>query len=245
MKITFVIPAFNEEKYIRPCLESIMREIHVSGFDAEVIAVNNASTDGTKAVALSVPGVRVIDENRKGVVRARQAGFRAATGDLIANIDADVMVPEGWLVKVVGEFERDENLVAVSGPYIYYDAPPYQKILISLFYSFSLILYHIGYSLFRVGAMAQGGNFVIRKSALQKINGYDTSIDFYGDDTDAAQSLSAVGKVKWSGKIAVLSSSRRLEGEGIFRMGIRYAMNYFWVTCMGRPFTKEHKDIRS
>ena len=115
MKLSFVVPAYNEEAYLGSCLGSIVREIEQTRYEAEIIVVNNASTDMTKAIASSYAFVTVVDEPRKGIVKARDAGYRAAKGDLIANIDADNMLPAGWLEKVVRSF-RNGKLVALSGP---------------------------------------------------------------------------------------------------------------------------------
>ena len=79
-RISFVVPAFNEEAYIRRSLLSIRREIRLAGCDAQVIVVNNASTDATRELAASFAGVIVIDEPVRGLVQARSAGSRAATG---------------------------------------------------------------------------------------------------------------------------------------------------------------------
>ena len=106
LKLSFVIPAYNEEACLAGCLASIIGRIGQAGADAEVIVVNNGSTDATRRIALSFPGVTVVDEPIKGLSRARQAGYSAAAGDLIANVDADNMLPEGWLEKVLGEFSE-------------------------------------------------------------------------------------------------------------------------------------------
>ena len=78
MKLSFVIPAYNEEAYIGKCLESIIKEIERTGQDAEIVVVNNASTDSTGAVASFYPAVIVVDESHKGIVCARDAGYRTA-----------------------------------------------------------------------------------------------------------------------------------------------------------------------
>src|SRR4051812_44821998 len=92
-----VVPAHNEESRLPRCLEAILAEIERVGCIAEVIVVDNARTDRTGTVAASFPRVRVVAETVKGLSQARQAGFAASTGWLIANIDADTIVPEGWL----------------------------------------------------------------------------------------------------------------------------------------------------
>src|SRR5690606_34277315 len=126
MKLAFVIPAYNEEALIGKCLESVLAEIKRSGADADVIVVNNASKDRTGEIARSFEGVRVVDEPKKGLVNARHAGFAASEGyELVANIDSDTIVPEGWLDTVLSEFAKDPKLVCLSGPYVYYDMAPH------------------------------------------------------------------------------------------------------------------------
>lgn len=244
MKVSFVIPAYNEEEWIGRCIESAMKEVTRHGGHAEVIVVNNASTDRTKDIALSFPGVKVVDEPRKGVQRARQAGYLASSNDLLAYIDADTIVPEGWLDRVVREFSADEDLVALSGPYVYYDISIAERILVRVFYLVGYAFYKLN-RLFGLGAMIQGGNFVVRRRILEKIGGHNTAIDFYGDDTDMARRFVQVGTVKWTFDLPMHSSGRRLRHEGIWKMGVRYALNFLWTTYLGRPFSKRYIDVRT
>lgn len=116
MKLSFVIPAYNEEAMIHGCLASIVGELAKGSYNAEVLVVNNSSTDRTKEIALSFPHVTVVDEMRKGLVFARRAGFLASSGDIIANVDADTRLTKGWVDTVMREFTKDEKLVALSGP---------------------------------------------------------------------------------------------------------------------------------
>ena len=245
MKISFVIPAFNEEDRVVPCLQSVMRALASGAYDAEVILVNNASTDQTRERAATIAGVRVIDEPCKGLVRARDTGFRASDGQLIANIDADTILPPGWIETVLDEFRRDGRLAALSGPLIYLDLPVVTRGFIRVFYGLAYAAHLVMQCVFHVGAMIQGGNFVVRRSALEAIGGYNTAIDFYGEDTDIARRLSKKGRVKWTFRLPIYSSGRRLMEEGIVRVAARYALNFFWVTFFGRPWTKKHTDIRT
>lgn len=212
--------------------------------DAEVIVVNNASTDRTGDVARAHAWVRTVDEPRKGLVRARHAGFMAATGKLIANIDADTMPPEGWLATVLAEFSRDEHLAALSGPFIYHDLPLSHRAFTRLFYIAGYLSYLANHYVFRTGAMLQGGNFVVRRTHLEQAGGFDTSIEFYGEDTDVARRIGRVGKVKWTFRLPMYASGRRLKHEGIVVTGARYAANYFYVLVRGKPLTATYTDIR-
>jgi cellulose synthase/poly-beta-1,6-N-acetylglucosamine synthase-like glycosyltransferase len=206
--------------------------------------VNNASIDNTKEIAQSFPGVTVIDEMKKGLVHARRAGYEACTAELVANIDADTELPEGWITTVLETFKKSPALVALSGPYIYHDMAWYNRALVRGFYYFAYLLYLLNRFVFKVGSMIQGGNFVIRRSAWNKAGGFDTSIAFYGEDTDVAMRLHKIGPVKWTFKLPMNTSGRRLEKEGVFQTAGTYTLNYLWVTFRGKPYTKDYSDIR-
>lgn len=244
MKLSFVIPAYNEENYLGDCLDAIIRETRGAPYDTEIIVVDNASTDGTANVAKRYPEVKVVYEPEKGIVRARRAGYLAATGDLIANVDADTRITPGWVKKVMDAFAKDPKLVAFSGPFIYYDVPRKVQIFTRFFYYVSFFFYLTSRFVFHVGSVLQGGNFVVRRSALDKIGGYDPTIAFYGEDTDIARRMSKVGKVKFTFKLPAYSSGRRLAKEGGLTTGLRYAMNYFWIIFFKRPYTKSYNDFR-
>lgn len=246
MKISFSIPAYNEEHRIGRCLEAVQKEIVRSGMegDAEIVVVNNASTDRTKVIASRFAGVKVVDETRKGLTWARQAGFEHSSGELVANVDSDTMVPPGWLDTVVREFDRNKNLVALSGPFIYYDLSPAKRFWVKCFYGVGYATYAFNKHILRAGAMLQGGNFIVRRSAMQKIGGFDTSIRFYGEDTDVARRLVKVGDVLWTFRLPTYASGRRLSQEGVLKMGGRYALNYLWTTFAKKPWSEEYVDIR-
>jgi glycosyltransferase involved in cell wall biosynthesis len=262
MRLSFVVPAYNEEAYLPACLEAILLQtVALPAGIAEIIVVNNASTDRTRDVALSFPGVILVNEPRKGLTFARQAGFAAATGDLIANVDADSRLTPGWVAQVLQAFEADalrvatsdamtskharkRALVALSGPILYYDLTPRQRLLVHVFYLTAWATYVINRYILRVGSMVQGGNFVTSRQALEDIGGFNTAISFYGEDTDIARRLNAVGEVRFTFDLKMFSSARRLKNEGILTMAARYSINYLWTTFLKRPFTDTYTDIR-
>ena len=244
MLLSFVVPAYNEDAYLGDCIEAILRE--PAGLEAltEIIVVNNASTDGTRAVAERYPRVYVVDEPRKGLTYARQAGFLASSGTLVANVDSDSRLPAGWVDRVLREFRRDGGLVAVSGPLHYYDLTPKQRRAVWVFYGLAWATYATNRYLLRVGSMVQGGNFVVSRSALEKIGGFNLGISFYGEDTDIARRMHQVGEVLFTFDLKMRSSARRLKHEGMFTMAAKYGVNYFWTTFFKRPYTVEYSDIR-
>jgi glycosyltransferase involved in cell wall biosynthesis len=242
--ISFVVPAYNEEALIASCLSAIAAEIARTRYPAEIVVVNNNSTDRTREIALSVPGVTVVDEPQRGLVQARRAGCLAATGRLIANIDADTIVPSGWLDTVIAEFERSPGLVALSGPFVHYDVSRTVRIVVSVFYRFAFTTYLLVRFVFRAGSMMQGGNFVVRKSALAAANAFNPAFSFFGEDTELARRLSKVGAVKFSFALPAFSSGRRLTGQGLFSVAAQYSVNYLWAVLFKRPFTLIWLDFR-
>ncbi len=237
MKLSFVIPAHNEENYIGNCVASIQKELERSSKDAEIIVINNASTDRTAEVAKKYKNVRVVNEPAKGLVNARQKGLKEASGDLLAYLDADCVLNKGWIDIVFAQF-KNPSIVAISGPRRYYDMPAFKKFLADYGWWFAPVIYRL------VGYMLLGGNFVARRETLEKMGGFDTKIKFYGEDTDIARRLSEFGKVVFRMDFFVYSSGRRLMKEGVLKTYWVYAINFTWEVIFRKPFTKHYQDVR-
>lgn len=239
IEISFIIPAYNEEKFIVKCLSSILNETNKEKINYEIIVVNNNSKDKTKELVSKFKEVKIIDEYRQGLTFARQTGFLKSKGNLIANIDADTILTSKWIKTVLNEFNKNKNLVALSGPQIYYDVP--KKVLIYewIFYRIAYLTYLINKYILNKSSMIQGGNFVVRREALEKIGGFNTNILFWGEDTDIAKRLHQIGNVKFTFKLPIYASGRRLLKEGIFKTAWRYVLNYFYIIFFDKPFHSE------
>lgn len=125
MTISVVIPVFNEESTIGGCLDLLA--LHGEHLE-EVIVVNNCSTDRTADIVLEKKklfrDLRIIDEPHPGVIPARNAGINAATGTIVARIDADTRVQPGWAAALVDFFaETGDEFGAAMGPFNQYDMP--------------------------------------------------------------------------------------------------------------------------
>lgn len=237
MKISIVIPAYNEERYIKDCLSSIEKNL-VKDI-CEVIVVDNGSTDYTSRITQQFPFVTVLYEPRKGNSRARQKGLLSAKGDLVAFIDADTHITKDWTQIAFSEFTHNKNLVALSGPGIFYDLNGWYSIFISIYFNILLVpLSKITHS------VALCGNLVVRKDAIISIGGFDTTIEFYGDDTNIIRRLKEVGQVVFKTKFLVYTSARRLKREGIIKTGFTYALNFFSEKFFHTQITKKYLDIR-
>ncbi len=240
MKLSIVIPAYNEESYLGECLRHVLDEVAKTTDvgRVEVLVIDNASTDRTSEVAKGFPGVRVAHEPSKGPSHARQRGLDEARGAIIGYVDADTKMPSGWIRTVVQSFDADPGMVCVSGPYVYYDLPQVSKLLVRAYWRLAFPVSVL------TGYMAVGGNFAARRDCLLKIGGFDRSIAFYGDDTDIARRLSAVGRVRFLMELVMQTSARRLKAEGMFRSAAVYALNYLSEVFLKRPATTTYRDIR-
>lgn len=96
MKLSFVIPAHNEQALLPACLRSIHSAVSAAGLDYEIIVADDASTDAT-AQAARDGGARVVPVNLRQIAAVRNAGAAAATGDVLVFIDADTQLPAATL----------------------------------------------------------------------------------------------------------------------------------------------------
>ena len=124
--VSIVIPAYNEEDTILPCLESCIAQTVPA---PEIIVVNNKSTDKTVAIVREVqtlypdaPIILIEQADSQGITPTRNKGFDAATGDIIGRIDSDSIVEPNWVEETIKAFV-DPTVAAITGPVIYYEFP--------------------------------------------------------------------------------------------------------------------------
>ena len=213
----------------------------------EILVVDNASSDGTPRVAASRAEaareagaeLRVVTEPRKGLTRARQRGQQEARGAIVAWVDADTEMPAGWLERVRKAFAASPDVVCVSGPYRYIEQSRHQRALVRLYWRLLAIP-----SYWFTGYLAVGGNFAVRRDAVEKIGGFDETIAFYGEDTNIARRLAEVGKVVFDLKLEMPTSARRFAAEGLWRTAFAYVSSFVSEVVLKRPVIERYRDIR-
>lgn len=204
MKVSVVIPVYNEERYLRACLKSIMAQVEMPD---EIIVVDNNSTDKSVAIAKEFP-VKILTQKRQGISFTRNKGFNAAKYEIIVRTDADTRVPKHWIKHIKRAFERDPKLIGLSGPALFYDASKaMDKINLPMFMFLDSL-----YRLFVKHAFLFGPNMAIRKSAWEKVkNKVCNDNKQVHEDMDLSMHLAKYGKLKFDRKFPVYSSSRRLK----------------------------------
>jgi glycosyltransferase involved in cell wall biosynthesis len=234
--ISLIIPAYNEEAYLPACLDAVMA--HVAGKAVEIIVVDNNSTDSTRAVIERYPQVTYVFEPNKGITRARQRGFVNSKGDILCYVDADTRPPAGWIEQIWDQFGRDASLACLSGPYSFYDLSGLRNAVSNGWFVLARPLYNI------TGYMMVGGNFAIRRDVLERMGGFDETIEFYGEDVDIGKRAKQQGKVLFSPRFVMPTSGRRMQKQGFVRMAGIYCVNYFSIALRGRPASNNYIDVR-
>ena len=242
--VSFVVPAYNEEALIGSCLAAIVAEVSRTRCRAEIIVVDNGSTDATRQIALSISDVEVVDEPQRGLVQARRCGCLVSKGKFIANIDADTILPEGWLRTALAEFTRRPDLVALSGPVTPYDLRKSARLVAAGFYRCAYIVHLLTRFAVGTGSVMLGGNSIVSKRALEAAGGFNLEFRFWGEDAELARRLSKVGVVSFTPALRALSSGRRIAGEGLLKVFLRYSTNYLWIYLFKRPFSSSWSDFR-
>jgi GT2 family glycosyltransferase len=111
-KVSVVICAYDAERTLEECLESLTRLRYP---DFEVIIVDDGSTDRTREIAERYPQFRLISHENRGLSAARNDGIYAAKGEIVAFTDSDCAVDPDWLVFLVRRLVS-EDFAAVGGP---------------------------------------------------------------------------------------------------------------------------------
>ena len=204
MKVSVVIPAYNEEKFIKKCLTSVINQTVPAD---EIIVVNNNSTDKTKAIAKKF-GVRVVVEKKQGMTPARNRGFNSAKYEIIARCDADAVVPKDWIKLIKNNFEKGD-IDALSGPVFFNDSSPFK--------STSTLPSRIALGSLRLMSKGKrhltGPNMIITKEIWEKVKDIVNMDDKkVHEDMDLSLKIAKLGgKIGYDPNLIVGISARRLK----------------------------------
>ncbi|OGG00541.1 hypothetical protein A2Y99_04230, partial [Candidatus Gottesmanbacteria bacterium RBG_13_37_7] len=187
--ISVVIPAYNEERYLPLCLESLKKQTFT---DFEIIVIDNNCTDKTAVIAKKF-GVKMVKEKIQGMIPARNRGFDEARTDFIARTDADTIVSSNWLESIYQAFQANPQAVALTGSFTFPRVNPLYAFILKLFAY--LCYYYLSYLL--MGHFPLGGpNYALRKNAWEKVKGKIHLNDkLVHEDMDMSCHLSEIGKV--------------------------------------------------
>jgi len=174
-RISVVICSYNGARTIRDTFEALQR---VTYPDFEVILVNDGSKDATPALGREF-GARVISSENRGLSSARNTGYEAATGEIVAYIDDDAYPDRHWLHYLAYRF-RQGDWAGVGGPNL---APSGDGMIAECVANSPGGPVHVLLSDIEAEHIP-GCNMAFRKSALESIGGFDPQFRTAGDDVD-------------------------------------------------------------
>jgi glycosyltransferase involved in cell wall biosynthesis len=161
--ISFVVPAYNEERLLGRTLVAIHTAARELARPYELIVVDDASTDRTAAVARE-NGARMVGVQFRQIARVRNAGAAAATGDILIFVDADTIVPPATLRATLGAVDRG---AVGGGASVYIDGKlPRWVRLFMVPFRFA----------FWIGRLAAGCYVFSRRSDFEAVGGFDEQL---------------------------------------------------------------------
>ncbi len=174
MRVSVIIPALNEEKNIEATLQSIRRQNY--RHPIELIVADGHSTDKTVSIAKKYCDA-VVQETTHTIAAGRQAGARAAHGELLLYTDADTLVDKDWVRNMAAAFD-DERVVAAFGMIQPKEASGIEHFMLTWgVYSMAAIFNALGMD------YTYGNNMALRKTAFDKIGGFNIYL-VTGEDTE-------------------------------------------------------------
>lgn len=184
-KFSVVIPAHNEEKYIGKCLKAIRSAAkYVSPDSVEMIVVANRCTDRTADIARHL-GARVIENGDKCISAIRNAGIKAAGGEIIVTIDADSLMTKYSLVEIKELLE--------SGRYIGGGTnPKFDRMSVGMAFSALYVAINLLPIMIKNGGYLSGAMFWFYKRDFEAIGGFDENLVSL-EDMDFASRLKKLG----------------------------------------------------
>lgn len=181
MKISVVIPVYNEEKRIEETLKSLYNSSEQA---YEIIVADGRSTDNTLSLIKNkYPKVICLDNAFRKASAGRNLGIKAASGDIIAFTDGDCLVDENWIKNIRKAFEN-EDIDGLGGKVLNAKAEnKYEEywgnLAWNLIMSFPDQPYYVSEK--KLNDAFVTANCAYKKSLLQEIGGFD---DFFGNNAE-------------------------------------------------------------
>lgn len=194
MKISFIIPAYNEQAYLGNTLAVLARSANELGEPYEIIVVDDASTDRTPSIARQF-GAKLVSVQLRQIGAVRNAGARVAKGDVLCFVDADTAIPAETLIAA---WQTVQSGAVGGGALVRMDGP-------LPFYAY---LFLWGWQVTsRFHRWAAGCFVFVRKSAFEEVGGFNDQF-FASEEIVLSQELKRLGRFvilnKW-----VVTSSRK------------------------------------
>ncbi|MBL7726603.1 MAG: glycosyltransferase, partial [Dinghuibacter sp.] len=254
MQLSVIIVNYNVKYFLEQCLASVQKA--VVGMDAEILVVDNASTDGSmQYLPPRFPGVRFIaNEKNTGFAKACNQAYSLATGQYILFLNPDTLVPENCFSRCIAFFEETPGCGALgvrmvdgSGRFLKESKRGFPSPLVS-FYKLSGLArlfprskvfahYHLGHlsatENHEVDVLA-GAFMMVKKEVLEQTGVFDESFFMYGEDIDLSFRIQKAGfKNYYFAGTTIL----HFKGESTKKGSLNYVKMFYSAMSL---FVKKH-----
>ncbi|MEO8604221.1 MAG: glycosyltransferase [bacterium] len=178
--ISFIVPAYNEARLLGRTLSAIEDAARLLGEAVEVIVVDDASTDGTAAVA-QAHGARLVSVQCRQIAATRNAGAKEALGEMLVFVDADTIVSEGAVRAALAAMRGG----AVGGGCAFrFDGrvPLYGRVMAA-----------VAVPLYRLVGLASGCFLFCTRAAFRAVGGFDATL-FGAEEAAMGRALGRHGR---------------------------------------------------
>ncbi len=218
--ICIIIPAYNEEKVIGACLDSLTKQKTSRQF--RVILVNNNSTDKTVEIAKQYQGkldLMIVLQKQKGRGPARHLGFEMADTDIIVSSDADAVLPENWLERLTSKLETSQS-TAVTGTCKIVDCGNFRNAVFNYMQPLTMRFYRMLFGHYWLS----GFSFAIKRDSYKKAGGFNQQLNGL-EDIDLSFRVAKVGKITFIDDLPVIFSGRRFK-QGLLHGTLQYIIQF-------------------
>ena len=176
MSASIVIPVYNGRKTIALAIDSALAQDYTP--KPEIIVIDDGSTDDTPEICLRYPDIKFIPKSNGGPSSARNAGWRAAAGEVVFFMDSDCVAPQTWVSSLMRHHE--EEGIGCTGA-IYGIANPQYLLARVIYYEFLRRYEFCGKYTSFIGSYG----YSFRRTVLEEVGGYDeTYLDASHEDND-------------------------------------------------------------
>lgn len=235
MRVSVIVPAYNEEASIHQCLAALKDQDYPGGI--EIVVVDNNSTDRTAELARSW-GARVVHEVKQGYVFAVKRGTEEAAGDILLYTDADTIVPPNWVSSFVAVFDGGPDVFGAGGPVTFQGCNWKGALFCKCILPIALLYDRLCFS----SPHLWGANLAVRRNALNKVGGWNTRFNLHAD-AELSGRLARIGEVRMLRHLRVSTSARRWNAHCFLNASL-YAMNFLSLQLLNRPMFFDFPMVR-
>ena len=188
VKVSIYIPAFNAEKTIKKTIISVQNQSYK--FD-EIIIIDDNSNDSTNKILKEFKDIKIIkNETNRGLGYNRNLGIKLSQNDIVASIDADVVLDPKWLEIMIQNFEKNNETM--------FGGKMTEKLLINKFNKWRAKYYSQNWGDKDVDnpPFLYGCNTIQHKSVWKFLNGYNEKLLTNGEDIDYSKRIQKSQKFK-------------------------------------------------